>query len=322
MDNPSKRKDPPGGDSRGPPVKKSKEGGAGKWLTPHHKSKLEALRTRGRTLEAGDMGFWITCQRTKEARALDEVVSLCDEYGEKLYGIKPEAVGEGSDEDGGDIESSIQKEIDSMQPSSQTRRGDSVFDPMRMSMDCLLFMRTKPPVEPRELIRSICEDARLVGDKKQRKSRFINRFTPITHMGKATEHGVEEVAKTVLAEHFQLAGVDDKPLDGRDGGYSYAIRFSARAHNALKRDDVIKQVANLIGPRHKVNLSSPDKVILIEIYQTLCGISVVDGDWDALKRYNLNELYVAASKANSAGARHKTDARDEETFEGAKNAEG
>jgi len=36
----------------------------------------------------------------------------------------------------------------------------------------------------------------------------------------------------------------------------------------MSRDAVVKQVASLIdGERHKVNLGSPDKVILVEIFQ-------------------------------------------------------
>ena len=69
---------------------------------------------------------------------------------------------------------------------------------------------------------------------------------------------------------------------------------------------------------HKVNLTSPDRVIIVEIYQvrrgltrvpamgrcidiisrllthvsqTVCGMSVVGGDWEELKRFNLAELY-------------------------------
>ena len=66
---------------------------------------------------------------------------------------------------------------------------------------------------------------------------------------------------------------------------------------------------------HKVDLTTPDKVILVEIYtvcllcplllsrwrsafrmlthnlQAVCGISVVGGDWESHKRYNLAELY-------------------------------
>lgn len=103
------------------------------------------------------------------------------------------------------------------QSTGKARQEDAVFDPMRMNLDCLLFMRTKPPVEPVEFSRRICEDAKLITDRGQRKSRFINRFIPIKTMGKATENGLEEVARAVLVEHFQLAGVvDEKPLDGND----------------------------------------------------------------------------------------------------------
>jgi hypothetical protein len=35
-------------------------------------------------------------------------------------------------------------------------------------------------------------------------TKYINRLTPMTLMGKATEKGLEEVAKAVLGEHFGL----------------------------------------------------------------------------------------------------------------------
>ncbi|KAK9772733.1 putative THUMP domain-containing protein [Seiridium cardinale] len=313
----TKRKGPPGGDSQSRHSKKSKGGNKGKWQTPNHKAKLEALKAKGGTLEVGDVGFWVTCQRTKEQKALEELVTICDEYGEKVYGLKRQVVGEDSAGEHADIEASIQKEIDSMKTANKSRREGSAFAPLRLNLDCLLFVKTKPPVEPRELIRRICEDARLASGRGQRKSRFINRFIPMTLMGRATESGVEEIARTVLAEHFQLTGVEDKPHDETDQGPSYAIRFAARAHNTLKRDDVIKQVASLVGPRHKVNLTTPDKVILVEIFQTFCGMSVVDGDFDALKRYNLNELYVAAfqAKEKESKAEEETGKPEEEQGE-------
>lgn len=65
-----------------------------------------------------------------------------------------------------------------------------------------------------------------------------------------------------------------------------------RNNSSLKRDIVINTIAGLINnERHKVNLTSPDKVILVDVYQKVCGVSVVDGDWEEFKRYNLTELY-------------------------------
>lgn len=57
---------------------------------------------------------------------------------------------------------------------------------------------------------------------------------------------------------------------GRDN-YSdklqYAIRPTIRNHSLLKRDVVINSIANLIDKSHKVSLTNPDKVILVELYQ-------------------------------------------------------
>jgi hypothetical protein len=46
----------------------------------------------------------------------------------------------------------------------------------------------------------------------------------------------------------------------------YAIRHSIRA-SPLEREDVINRVAAVVGPKHKVNLNRPDRIILVEIYK-------------------------------------------------------
>lgn len=76
--------------------------------------------------------------------------------------------------------------------------------------------------------------------------------------------------------------------------------------------------------RHKVDLTKPDKVIIVEIYQvrpftflpdvgmeiltsseqTLCGMSVVGGsDWENLKKFNIAEIYQPASTRNPAAGK-------------------
>ena len=41
----------------------------------------------------------------------------------------------------------------------------------------------------------------------------------------------------------------------------------------MKRDDVIKQVADAVGSRHKVDLTNYDLLILVDIYRVLGNIS-------------------------------------------------
>lgn len=48
--------------------------------------------------------------------------------------------------------------------------------------------------------------------------------------------------------------------------------------------------------QHKVDLGKPDKVILVDIFQSFSSVGVIEGsDWNDLKKLNLNELYKATT---------------------------
>lgn len=64
----------------------------------------------------------------------------------------------------------------------------------------VIFFKTRAPVEPVSFVRRICEDA--AKENAPKRTRFCNRLTPMTLMGKATEDGLEKTAKEVLAPHF------------------------------------------------------------------------------------------------------------------------
>ncbi|KAL8375764.1 hypothetical protein RB595_007065 [Gaeumannomyces hyphopodioides] len=313
-----KRKGAPRSDSN--PAKRKKAGNAGKWQTPHQRTKTDQ---RG-VVEPGYSGIWVTCARSQEAKAAREVRLLFDKYAEKLYGVAPrddDAAVEDEDEDEEqDIEASIQRELTSMRPQKGKERArDEVFTVLRQSVDCLLFVKTREPIEPVEFAHRICVDAKAAADPKVRRSRYLNRLTPITLVGRASDKGVQEVCEKVLPQWFAMKrtkdeGEQQRAVEGATGkteessvpaaaaadndkekpAYTYAIRATTRNQCPLKRGDVINQIAGMIDDRHKVNLGSPDKVILVDMYQNIYGMSVVDGDWDGLKRYNISELYSQA----------------------------
>ncbi|KAL9572970.1 hypothetical protein ACKAV7_002655 [Fusarium commune] len=308
-DGAGKRKQGPGGN--GPATKKSKGGSGGKWQTPHQKARKTEQVELGRTLEVNDAGIWVTYARGMKGKAITEFKNLCNEYGESLFGVKPpneDGDNDEDDEDAGDIEASIEKELASMaQPKPKTKQ---TFTPIGTGLDCVFFMKTVKPVEPLKLVTKACQDAKDCPDPMQRKTKYINRLTPIFDTDKATDKGIERVARSVMESHFELkseSGEDasaEPATSEQDGEGSaactYAIRYNIRNHTAFKSSEVIKKIADLVSPKHKVNLTSPDKVVLIEIFQltsveTFCGVSVVDGkESEELKRYNLNELYKVA----------------------------
>ena len=122
-----------------------------------------------------------------------------------MYGIKieAEAVPDGGDDD--DIDAAIQKEVAAMNTKKTAEEKEKqIFTVMKMNVDCLLFVKTKAPIDPVEFVRRICLDAKEITKHDQMKCRYVNRFTPALIMGKASEAGIIDVAREALSPFFAL----------------------------------------------------------------------------------------------------------------------
>ncbi|TKA65248.1 hypothetical protein B0A49_08551 [Cryomyces minteri] len=247
------------------------------WQTPRN-NKGGYNGQQAQTIEPGDAGIWATCQRGQEAKCVGELRDLFEEYAEIIYGdVLHDAEADGGGEEGSaDIEAEIKKELEGMRkPTSQP-----LFTHVRLDIECVMFFKTRAPIEPVAFVHRICEDAAQTPDRK--RTRLVQRLSPMSLMGKATETGLAEVARQVLAPHFHGPDSAEK---------KFAIRPTLRNHGMLRRDAVIQQVATTVGSGHKVDLTNYDLLII-----NICGISVVGSDFDKLKRYNLAEIYHPSPK--------------------------
>ncbi|KAF2658112.1 THUMP domain-containing protein [Lophiostoma macrostomum CBS 122681] len=257
------------------------------WKMPRR----DAAEARG--IQPGDVGIWATCAMKKEGKSVAELKDLFQEYAAKLYGIgQSEVAADDGDsgDDAGDIEAEIKKEVDDIRrPSSEPP-----FTSVRLDTQCLLFFKTRHPIEPVSFVQKICQDAAI--GVEQKRCRFVKRLTPITAIEKATEKGLDDVAQLALAPHFH--GPDKQ-------GKKFAIRTSIRNNKEFTRDYVIKKVASAVGPGHKVDLNGYDVLVLVEIYQNVIGMSVVGSDFEKLKRYNLAELHDADEDATGGAVKEE-----------------
>ncbi|KAI4204319.1 MAG: hypothetical protein LQ350_001299 [Teloschistes chrysophthalmus] len=232
-------------------------------------------------IEPGDAGIWVTCDMHMEGLCTVELRDFFNECAKSFYGdssIKDaptEMSGENASED---IEAEINKEIEGMQDSKEK----ALFVAVKLEIPCVLFFKTREPVEPVSFVQRVCEEAM---DKEARKTtRFVKRLTPTTRMGKASDKSLEEVAKAILAPVFHT---------GDAMAQKFAIRTTIRNNHAMKRDDVIKRVADLVGGPHTVDLKNYDRLILVDVYRNVLGMSVVGPSYEKLKRFNLAEIYDA-----------------------------
>uniref|UniRef100_A0A2P2NFP6 Uncharacterized protein MANES_14G005500 n=1 Tax=Rhizophora mucronata TaxID=61149 RepID=A0A2P2NFP6_RHIMU len=115
---------------------------------------------------------------------------------------------------------------------------------------------------------------------RKHMSRFILRVLPIEVACYASEEEISKAIAPVVTRYF--------PVDARDP-QKFAVMYEARANTGIDRMKIINVVAKSVPGPHKVDLSNPDKTIVVEIIKTVCLIGVVE-KYKELAKYNLRQL--------------------------------
>lgn len=169
-----------------------------------------------------------------------------------------------------------------------------------------IFIRTTID-DPVKLGTQIVRD---LAETKAKKTKFTLRMLPIETVCKARIDAIVEAGGLLFDKYFI-----QKPS-------TFSINFSRRYNNDIKRDDVIKELADLVAlknPLNKVNLSEPELSIIVEVIKGHCLMSVIP-NYLKLKKYNLNELWAKGPEDGSSQEK-EDDASQKEDLSQEKKAE-
>jgi len=251
------------------PAKKSRIDGKGKSYFIK-----QARQQRGSaTIEPGDEGFLVTCN-FKERDSIRECYYLLNEYSKKLT-PQDQNRGEGEDDDDDDeITSQLQNQI--AKTNKETKERAEKFSAISTGVQNLIFI--KSAVDPLKLGVSIIRD---LAETKKKRTKVTLRFIPIEAVCKAKMDDIKSACGLLFDKHFLK-----KPS-------TFGIIFNKRFHHTLEREEVIKELADLVTSKNignTVNLKDPQQSIIIEIIKNTCLITVLP-DYFKLKKYNINELW-------------------------------
>ncbi|KAI0768154.1 hypothetical protein BD413DRAFT_480126 [Trametes elegans] len=225
-------------------------------------------------------GVWVTCVKGKEKQTVGELYDLFENLADQLWPTESaEAAGapDDSDEDeaGGadDLEKQIAKEVASMKrPRKETR-----FANCLTNTPCVVFISCKPPVDPVQLVTTHLQNVMNTGVTQ---TRFSQRMTPVSGSAVANISEIQSLCsrlvKTVLAAEPEKK-------------FTYKIELRMRNHNTLTRDKLIPELAKCVPEGHTVSLDNPELFILVEVFKSVCGISVVK-DYYKLNKFNVMEI--------------------------------
>lgn len=134
-----------------------------------------------------------------------------------MYGIKPssdEAEKTTPDKAEVDISDAVAAELEELKAEPKKSKAGYAFVPVRTDVECVFFMKTRPPVEPAAVVDRICDDVLgFCGDAAERKLRHINRLTPVGTIGKALDRGIEKVGREVLGGCLELKAEDGEGVE-------------------------------------------------------------------------------------------------------------
>ncbi|KAI0324143.1 hypothetical protein GY45DRAFT_452332 [Cubamyces sp. BRFM 1775] len=224
-------------------------------------------------------GVWVTCVKGKEKQTVGELYDLFESLANQLWPTDgaedADAQGASDEEDGGadDLEKQIAKEVASMKrPRKETR-----FANCLTNTPCVVFISCKPPVDPVKLVTTHIENIMKTGATQ---TRFSQRMTPVSGSCVANISEIQSLCSRIVK-----AALAEEP----NKKFTYKIELRMRNHNTLTRDKLIPELAKCVPEGHTVSLDNPELFILVEVFKSVCGISVVK-DYYKLQKFNVMEI--------------------------------
>ncbi|KAJ7684430.1 hypothetical protein DFH06DRAFT_6789 [Mycena polygramma] len=221
-------------------------------------------------------GIWVTCVMGKEKQAVGELYELFNGLGSELW---PETEG-GQDDDSdaeADGELSIEAQIANEVSAMKRPRKEQRFTNCQTNTPCLVFISCKPPIDPVKLVMKHVQNVEATG---LTHTRYSLRFSPVVASCVTNLPEIQALCRTVLEPFFG---------EGVEQNLKYKIELRIRNHTTLSRLALIEAIAKCVPERHTVDLDNPELFIIVDVFKSVCGVSVVR-DYYRLQKFNVVEI--------------------------------
>ncbi|KAJ8968418.1 hypothetical protein NQ317_002173 [Molorchus minor] len=195
-----------------------------------------------KVLDVNLKGFLCSCNN-REKDCIRESYNILNKYADILYPVKPMV----PDTEGVDVQDELENELTNLKAEVKAKR----FQVVESGAKNILFISTtlNDPLKLAEAI--VCD----IEKTKTQQTRFLLRLVPIEITCKAYIHDIVNAFKPLVDKYFK-----EEPK-------TFSIIYNHRNNNNLKKDEVIKKVADIVFEArwdHKVNLKEAKVSIVIE----------------------------------------------------------
>lgn len=203
-----------------------------------------------KTLQVGMKGYLCSCNN-REKECLREAYNLLNKYYDVIRTkTDKEEIKE-------EVEDELKAEIEVLKSLTTAR-----FQAIDSGAKNLIFVKANVE-NHEEIIELLVKDLK---ETKMAQTRYLLRIVPIETVCKATVEDIKNHIGPFLDKHFI------------ETSKTFGIIFNSRNNNSLSKDEVIKQVAEMVHERNvanKVNLLHAEISIIIEVIKGYALLSII-----------------------------------------------
>ncbi|KAJ4477379.1 hypothetical protein J3R30DRAFT_3485071 [Lentinula aciculospora] len=226
-------------------------------------------------------GVWVSCIKGKERQTVGELYDIFDSVASDIWPIDHPHLLENKNEneDSRDnSELSIEEQINAEVTAVKRPRSEQRFASCQTNTPCVVFISCRSPVDPVQLVETHIQNVKSTGAAR---TRYTHRFVPVSGTCYTDLSDIQTLCKSTLKRYLAC--------DNGTAAYTYKIELRMRNHTTLERFAVIQAIAECVPERYKVNLTDPQLFILVEIFKSVCGMSIAT-NYYTLHKYNVMEV--------------------------------
>ncbi|PPQ95192.1 hypothetical protein CVT26_014883 [Gymnopilus dilepis] len=236
-------------------------------------------------------GVWVSCVKGKEKQTIGEIYEIFESISSDIWPHQDSADHSSSDEATADAELSLEdqiaKEVSAMKRPRAENTAKQRFVNCQTNTPCVVFISCKPPVDPVELVVKYIKNVQETGVTR---TRYVHRLVPVSGTCVANLPEIQALCKKVLTDFL------DKHPNTK---FKYKIELRVRNHTTIPRPTLIQNIAACVPEGHVVDLENPEIFILVEVFKSICGVSVVEGYYQ-LHKFNVAEIAKRNDQASES----------------------
>ncbi|KAF9450074.1 hypothetical protein P691DRAFT_726789 [Macrolepiota fuliginosa MF-IS2] len=223
-------------------------------------------------------GIWVSCVKGKEKQTVGELYELFESLADELW---PEDITSSGEQAGTTtIELSLEAQIANEMLSLQRPKREKRFVNCQTNTPCVVFLSCKPPVDPVQIVVKHIKNVQRTGVTH---TRYTYRFVPVSGTCVANLPEIHSLCSNVFNTFFE---------EHPEKKFTYKVELRIRNHSTISRPIFIQHIAQCMPAGHTVSLDNPEIFVLVEVFKSVCGVSIVQ-DYYRLQKFNVMEIASA-----------------------------